>query len=119
MVVDITILVAFLLFLIGEFGIEIIDTIFYICIAVLLCFEFTKILNKYLDCDKIVLNKTNISEDIETLEKELEENKKKTKELEQAIENVKNLKTVIEKKDIEIVYDSDELIIIKKISNEK
>ena len=122
MPVDITILVTFLLFLISEFGLEIIDTIFYICVAILLCFEFTKILNEYLNCNTLVFNKTNISEDIETLEKELEDSKERTKELEQAIENVKNIKTIIDKKDIEVVYDSDELIIIKKIvkqSNEK
>lgn len=122
MAIDITILISFLLFLISEFGLEIIDTIFYICVAILLCFELTKILNEYLNYNTLVFNKTNISEDIETLEKELEDSKERTKELEQAIENVKNIKTIIDKKDIEVVYDSDELIIIKKIvkqSNEK
>lgn len=107
MVIDITILISFLLFLIGEFGIVILDKIIYIGVIVLLIFEFTKTLNEFFD-----LNKTDLSIDLETLEKELEESKERTKYLETAIENIK---TVIDKKDLEIVHESDELIIIKKI----
>jgi len=115
MPVDITIIITFLLFLISEFGVEIIDTFLYIGIAILLIFEFTKILNEYLNCDTLLLNNTNVKDELETLEKELEESRERTKDLENTIENIKNLKTVIDKKDIEIVYDSNELIIIKKI----
>lgn len=107
MVIDITILISFLLFLISEFGIGILDTIIYIGVIVLLIFEFTKTLNEFFD-----LNKTDLSIDLETLEKELEESKERTRDLESAIENIK---TVIDKKEIEIVHESDDLIIIKKI----
>lgn len=107
MVIDITILISFLLFLISEFGIGILDKIIYIGVIVLLIFEFTKTLNEFFD-----LNKTDLSIDLETLEKELEESKERTRDLESAIENIK---TVIDKKEIEIVHESDDLIIIKKI----
>lgn len=111
MVIDITILISFLLFLVSEYGIDVLDKIIYIGVIMLLLFEVTKTIKDFIDYDRPVFNSVDLTDDLETLEKELEDSRERTRDIEQAIENVKKAN----KKDIEIVHDSSEFIIIKKI----